>query len=212
MENLDEKVWYACYGSNLLQERFLCYIQGGQPAGANTSYIGCEDKTSPIDSEEMYISAELYFAKVSKNWNGGIAIIRTTFNPTASTYGRIYLITKGQLIDIARQKTNTSTSLEIDFEKAIKNGSYIFKQPSWYGNLLYLGEHNGFPIFTITNEQDSQSSTKPSNAYLKTIIDGLRKSHWLDNHAIFDYLKTKHGIMENYSEEELRSIIGEKQD
>ena len=212
MENLNERVWYACYGSNLLQERFLCYIQGDQPAGARTSHIGCEDKTPPIDSEEMYISAELYFAKVSRFWSGGIAFIRTTFTPTASTYGRIYLITKGQLIDIARQETNTSASLEIEFEKAIKNGSYIFKQPSWYGNLLYLGEHNGFPIFMITNEQDSQSSTKPSNAYLKTIIDGLRESHWLDNLAIFDYLKTKHGIIENYSEEELRSIIGEKQD
>lgn len=212
MENLDEKVWYACYGSNLLQERFLCYIQGGQPAGANTSYIGCEDKTPPIDSEEMYISAEIYFAKVSRNWNGGIAFIRTTFTPTASTYGRIYLITKGQLIDIARQETNTSTSLEIEFGKVIKNGSYIFKQPSWYGNLLYLGEHNGFPIFTITNEQDSQSSTKHSNAYLKTIIDGLRESHWLDNLSIINYLKTKHGIIENYTEGELWSIISEKQD
>lgn len=212
MENLDEKVWYACYGSNLLQERFLCYIKGGQPAGANTSYDGCDDKTLPINSEQMYIPAELYFAKVSKNWNGGIAFIRTTFTPTASTYGRIYLITKGQLIDIARQETNTSTSLEIEFGKVIKNGSYIFKQPSWYGNILYLGEHNGFPIFTITNEQDSQSSTKPSIAYLKTIIDGLRESHGLDNLAIFDYLKTKHGIIENYSEEALKSIISENED
>lgn len=212
MDNLNEKVWYACYGSNLLQERFLCYIKGGQPAGANTSYDGCDDKTLPINSEQMYIPAELYFAKVSKNWNGGIAFIRTTFTPTASTYGRIYLITKGQLIDIARQETNTSTSLEIEFGKVIKNGSYIFKQPSWYGNILYLGEHNGFPIFTITNEQDSQSSTKPSIAYLKTIIDGLRESHGLDNLAIFDYLKTKHGIIENYSEEALKSIISENED
>ncbi|MDR6734860.1 hypothetical protein [Sphingobacterium sp. 2149] len=210
MNNLNEKVWYACYGSNMLQERFFCYIKGGQPAGANTTYNGCNDKTLPIDSEQMYISAELYFAKVSKNWNGGIAFIRTTFTPIASTYGRMYLITKSQLIDIARQETNTSTNLEIDFEKAIEKGSYIFKQPSWYGNLLYLGEHNGYPIFTITNEQDSQSSTKPSISYLKTIIDGLRESHGLDNLAIFDYLKTKHGIIENYSEEEFRSIIGAK--
>lgn len=212
MHNLNEKVWYACYGSNLLQERFLCYIRGGEPAGGNKLYIGCEDRTLPIDSEEMYIPADLYFAKVSKNWNGGIAFIRTSFATNASTYGRIYLITKGQLIDIARQKTNTTTRLEIDFEKAIQKGFYIFKQPSWYGNLLYLGAHNGFPIFTITNEQDSQPSNKPSIDYLKTIINGLRDSHWLDNLTIFDYLKTKHGIIENYSEEELRSIIGDKQD
>ncbi|WP_418360254.1 hypothetical protein [Sphingobacterium detergens] len=76
MDNLNEKVWYACYSSNLLQERFLCYIKGGQPAGANTSYNGCDDKKLPIDSERMYIPTELYFANVSKNWNGGIAFIR----------------------------------------------------------------------------------------------------------------------------------------
>lgn len=61
MTNLNEKVWYACYGSNMLQERFLCYIKGGQPAGANTSYNGCNDKTLPIDSEQMYIPAEHNF-------------------------------------------------------------------------------------------------------------------------------------------------------
>lgn len=31
--------------------------------------------------------------KVSRNWNGAINFIRTTFTPTAFTYGRIYLIT-----------------------------------------------------------------------------------------------------------------------
>ncbi|MCS3557615.1 hypothetical protein EDF66_12920 [Sphingobacterium sp. JUb20] len=34
MDDLQDKVWYACYGSNLLEEHFLCCIKGGQPAGA----------------------------------------------------------------------------------------------------------------------------------------------------------------------------------
>ncbi|MFC3355467.1 hypothetical protein [Sphingobacterium zeae] len=93
------------------------------------------------------------------------------------------MVTKGQLIDIARQKTITSISLEI-----------------------------GFPIFTITNEQDPQSSTKPSITYLKTIIEKFRESHWLDNLTIFDYLKTKQCVIENYSKEELISIISENED
>lgn len=45
MEDLQDKVWYACYGSNLLEEHFLCYILGGQPAGVKTVYGGCNDKT-----------------------------------------------------------------------------------------------------------------------------------------------------------------------
>lgn len=40
MEDLQHKVWYACYGSKLLQERFLCYIMGEQPAGAK---MGLDD-------------------------------------------------------------------------------------------------------------------------------------------------------------------------
>jgi len=63
----------------------------------------------------MYINCELYFARAFKNWdNGGVAFIRTTFNPTVSTMGRIYRITKGQLIDIAKQETNTGSGLELD--------------------------------------------------------------------------------------------------
>src|SRR5665647_253479 len=122
MTNLQDKVWYACYGSNILEERFLCYIQGGKPLGAKTTYKGCTDKTLPADNEDFYICSELYFSKNSANWdNGGVAFIRTTFEPKASTLGRIYLITKGQLIDIARQETNTDGELILDFDRAVND-------------------------------------------------------------------------------------------
>lgn len=39
MKGLQDKVWDACYSSNLLQERFLCYIKGGQPEGAKKLYM-----------------------------------------------------------------------------------------------------------------------------------------------------------------------------
>ncbi|MGA6118697.1 hypothetical protein [Sphingobacterium anhuiense] len=131
---------------------------GGQPAGAKTVYGGCLDKTLPSESVDTHINSELYFARASKNWdNGGVAFIRTIFSPTVSTMGRIYLITKDQLIDIAKQGTNTVSSLELDFNKAIQDGSYIFKENSWYGNLLYIGQQNDYPIFTLTNESDSMN-------------------------------------------------------
>lgn len=89
MKDLQDKVWYACYDSNLLKENFLCYIMSGQPAGAKTVYGGCLDKTIPSESDDMYINSKLYFARASKNWNnGGVAFIRTTFSPTVSTMGR----------------------------------------------------------------------------------------------------------------------------
>ena len=206
--NLTEKVWYACYGSNLLEERFLCYIQGGQPNGAKTINKGCRDKTLPTDSEDFYICSELYFARNSGNWdNGGVAFIRTTFEPQASTLGRIYLISKEQLLDVAQQETNTETELTIDFDKAISEESFTFKRRSWYGNLLYLGQHNDYPIFTLTNENDLQPLTKPSSNYLITIINGLKETHNFDNNTIFEYLITKKGIADKYTDEELLNIV-----
>lgn len=210
MTNLQDKIWYACYGSNILEERFICYIKGGQPKGARTKYEGCTDKTLPADNEDFYICSELYFARESSNWeNGGVAFIRTLFKPQTSTIGRIFLITKGQLIDIAKQETKTTTELTIDFDRAIKDGSYIFKRPSWYGNLLYLGQQDDYPIFTLTNENDLQPATRPSKSYLKTICEGIREAHNFDNTTIFDYFKTKLGVKGNYSDEELLSIINE---
>jgi hypothetical protein len=210
MTNFQDKVWYACYGSNILEERFLCYIKGGQPKGAKTIYEGCSDKTLPVDNEDFYICSELYFAKESGNWrNGGVAFVRTSFEPQASTIGRIYLVTKGQLIDIARQETNTKTELTIDFDKAIEGGSYIFKRPSWYGNLLYLGQQNEYPIFTLTNEHDLQPFTKRSRDYIKTISEGIKEAHNFDEKTVFEYLRSKPGINGNYNDQELLAIINE---
>jgi hypothetical protein len=210
MMNLQDKVWYACYGSNILEERFLCYIQGGRPNGAVTIYDGCRDKTLPADNEDFYLCCELYFARRSRNWdNGGVAFVKTIFEPGVSTIGRIFLITKGQLIDIARQETKTETEIIVDFDRAIKDGNYIFKEPSWYGNLLYLGQQNGYPIFTLTNKESKQDFTRPSRNYIKTIYQGIKEAHNLDIKTIFEYLKTKKGIDGFYSDEELMNIIRE---
>lgn len=210
MTNLQDKVWYACYGSNILEERFLCYIKGGQPNGAKTTYEGCTDKTLPADHEDFYICSELYFARESGNWdNGGVAFIRTSFEPQASTIGRIYLVTKGQLIDIARQETSTKTELTINFDRAIEDGSYIFKRPSWYGNLLYLGQQHGYPIFTLTNENDLQPLSKPSKYYIKTISNGIKEAHNFDDKTILEYLRSKGGVKGNYDNQELLDIINE---
>lgn len=210
MTDIHDKVWYACYGSNILEERFLCYIKGGQPIGAATKYKGCRDTRLPTDSEEFYISSELYFARNSQNWgNGGVAFIRTKFEPQASTMGRIYLITKGQFVDIAKQESNTNAELILDFEKALKEGSFMIEPSLWYGNLLYLGQHYNYPIFTLTNENDLQAFTKPGKDYLQTIIKGIKQAHHLDDKTIFDYLKTKKGIHSNYSEKELWDIFNQ---
>lgn len=202
-------IWYACYGSNLFQERFHCYIKGGQPEGSLTYYRGCTDKTLPRDSEELFICSELYFAKKSNSWNGcGVAFIKTNFGISASTLARQYLITKEQFTEIVKQETETIENLYIDFEFAKKQGSYVFKENSYYGNIIYLSDQYNYPVFTITNEKNLSTYNAPSVEYLKAIVKGIQETHtYLSVEEIAEYLITKQGIIDNFNKEELLKII-----
>jgi hypothetical protein len=208
MTQRQDYIWYASYGSNILEERFLYYIKGGQPVGATKIYLGCTDKSMPIDKEEIYINSELYFAKKSKTWDkGGVCFIKTNFDPQVQTLGRMYLITKQQFIDVVRQETENENNLAIDFEKAISDGSITFKDGSWYGNLIYLGTQNDFPIFTFTNQDNISETNKPSENYLRTIIRGIQETYNLSTTEIVDYFISKSGIKNNFSREQLTKII-----
>lgn len=201
-------IWYASYGSNLLEERFLCYIKGGQPKGTNKMYLGCKDKSMPKDNKEFYITSNLYFAKSSRNWeNGGVCFINTNFIDSAKTLSRIYLITEEQFIDVVKQEIEFSDKLIIDFEKIKKKGSYVIKKNSWYGNIIFLGIYNNYPIYTFTNEINLKDINKPSKSYLQTIIKGIIETHKLSSIEVFDYLSDKIGIRDFYTQSELLSII-----
>lgn len=204
------QIWYASYGSNLLAERFYCYIRGGCPTGSNKTYLGCRDKTLPVDDEEVYINSELYFAKTSSTWNnGGVGFIKVDFDPKVATLGRMYLITKEQFIDVVKQETANADELIIDFNTAIKEGTLIIKKGSWYGNIIYLGDQYGSPIFTFTHETEISKKTKPSESYLATIVRGINEVFNLNAAEVFEYLISKEGIKGYYKENELMKVIEE---
>lgn len=206
----NEYVWYASYGSNMKKSRFLCYIKGGVPEGSTKEYSGCRDNSAPIDIEELFINSQLYFAKKSKTWNkGGVAFIKNEFGVKYSTYSRMYRITQNQFIDVLKQETNTQNELIIDFDKARMEGSLIVKKRSWYGKLIYLGEQDGSPIFTFTNEKNLNEFVKPDPKYLKTIIEGIDESHEVDQEALLEYLKNSEGISGNYSDDEIMNLLSE---
>ncbi|WP_422356187.1 hypothetical protein [Roseivirga pacifica] len=210
MDNIHTKIWYASYGSNMQMERFLCYIRGGQPKGRMDYYKGCRDKTPPEDNEELYITSRLYFAKKSKGWNnGGVGFISNEFNSKNQTLARMYLITKEQFTDVIKQETKYDGELTIDFDKCAKNGSLVFKDPSWYGNLIYLGEQYGKSIFTFTSKIDfSDQINKPNDSYLKTIIEGIKETFPNFNEDdICEYLLPIEGINNHYNEEQLINLI-----
>ncbi|WP_160722942.1 hypothetical protein [Bacillus sp. USDA818B3_A] len=203
----DKYVWYASYGSNINTDRFLCYIQGGKPKGSSKVETGCKDPSPPIASSTFTMNYPLYFAKEAAKWeSGGVGFIGITQDPECKTYSKKYLITIEQFIDVVVQENN-GIPVNIDLNDVIKNGSKVFRRNAWYGNIMYLGEDKGHPIFTFTapwniNEVEYK---KPSHAYLRTIIEGL-KDHY-SNDEIYRYFETKDGIKGHYTPDELKRVI-----
>ncbi|MEX2594659.1 MAG: hypothetical protein WD426_17950 [Anditalea sp.] len=196
MNDKTPMVWYACYGSNLLKSRFLCYIGGGTPVGSERTYLGCTDTTLPKADKKITINRELYFAKKSKTWSGGgVGFIKPEFDESINTLGRMYLITRDQFIELVKQEIRLVGDLMIDFENIVKAGSLVIRDKVWYGRLISLGSEDGYPIFTFTNEIFLGNDINPPNDYyLKIMVEGLKESYGMSQMEIEEYLKTKIGI------------------
>ena len=87
----DPVVWYACYGTNVSESRFMKYIND------------CRDKTPPTASKPFYFPHPIYFAGKSRTWeNKGSAFLDD--GASGRAYGRIYLITAEQYEDVKRME------------------------------------------------------------------------------------------------------------
>lgn len=204
--NKESYVWYASYGSNLNIARFLCYIEGGRPPGSAKKEEGCRDKTPPKDNKPICIHFPLYFAKYSKSWCGGVAFIGLEEDAQNTTHGRRYLITREQFTDVFKQE-NGGSNISIDFEEVKRSGSKVFCE-SWYGNVVYLNDSEGIPIFTFTAYWNigCMPFTAPSEAYLKQLISGLKETYTFTVKSLVEYLIEKPGIKENLSRDELSRL------
>lgn len=202
-----DEIWYACYGSNIRERRFLCYINGGTPPGAVRNFTGCSDKSKPKDSRPIKINREMYFAKKSVTWNGGgICFLKPEIDESANTLGRTYLINSGQFKDLVRQELKFEGEIEIDFDELIGRGSYNCMSNGRYGLLLYLGDLEGRPVVSFTSEVFLKDEiNQPNIEYLSTIIRGLREIYDLSDSEIWDYFRDKKGIKN--SDIKLESLV-----
>ena len=150
----------------------------------------------PLKTKKIIINHELYFSKESKTWNkGGVAFLINKANPKKPTFGKMYLITKKQFKEVVKQENN-GVSAGFKFKKVIANGSKIILKYSWYGRIINLGNHKGFPIFTFTNSNNLVNTNKPSKAYLKTILKGIQSTHKVDHQVLSTYTKRLNGTKE----------------
>src|SRR6478672_5539249 len=107
-----ELVWYVSYGSNMAASRLRYYLTGGTPPGGRRAHPGARDPRRPRAARGITIPGEVYFARRSTLWGGGIAF----FDPSAPgvTAARAYLVSRGQFSDIAGQEMQRSPDRNLD--------------------------------------------------------------------------------------------------
>lgn len=150
-------VWYLSYGSNMLENRFLCYIKGETFLGNGYKEEGCKDTSLPIKSKSLMISNDLYFAKSSPRWSGGgVAFIK--FNPDKTfnegikkTYAKMYLITKDQFEDVVKQENRLPVKdpLKIDYKALHRDHSFMLFPNKFYGRLLFWVMRHPIPFIPL---------------------------------------------------------------
>jgi hypothetical protein len=197
----EDPVWYVAYGSNMSARRFDCYISGGRPLGGRRTYLGGRDQSPPRDSGAIAVAGGLYFSGESKVWGGGIAF----YDPHAvgMLAARAYLVTFGQLSDIVAQETWRAVGDDL----VLGNGSHrAWPIPSrGYDVLLQVGERDAIPMFTITRAHKPEP-TPPTEAYLRTLLDGLAETFdsTVDERA--QYLLHAPGVTPTWTADHIASL------
>lgn len=167
----EECIWYVSYGSNMLKERFMCYIKGGSYEGSR-NHPPCNDTTPPLAVKAIEIPHDMYFGNVSGSWHGsGVSFLDVTKRGNA--LGVAYLITKEQFEHVCMRENDGRKPQE----------GY-----GWYEDIIDLGGMGGFEVKTIINK-DIRSYNEPYPEYLETLKKGIRQN-WpeMTDEEIGDYL------------------------
>lgn len=173
------QVWYVSYGSNMSAARLACYLRGGRPPGGSRSNPGARDRTLPTRSVPVDLPGTTYFAGESPQWGGGVAFY--DHHVPGFTAARGYLVTRGQLVDIAAQEMYRSPRpadpLEQVLLEPLPGGRHTIGSGR-YETLIEVGSLEGRPMLTFTAPEgvDAYERTSPSPSYRAMLLDGLRES------------------------------------
>src|SRR5271163_1351354 len=114
-DSLEKKVsvWYGCYGSNLLQARFNCYLQGGRVPGMSKPCVGARDPTLPSKSFFKWVPYSVFFAYANEStwgFGGGVMFDLSSrdkgleSNKHRKSCMRLYKVTLQQFNDVVAQE------------------------------------------------------------------------------------------------------------
>ena len=161
----DDELWYACYGSNLSEERFSCYIKGGKCRQNGVTYEGCSDKTEWTAKAVMKFGGELYFGNKSGSWGGkGVAF----YDPDAEgeTHMKLYRIKFSQFLELRNMEGPS---------------------PNWYGRIVCLGIRDDIPVYTLTSEE-RRPENAPCRSYISLIAKAMKTELRLSDKIIISTL------------------------
>ena len=167
MQPYNELIYYVSYGSNILEERFKCYIKGGICKFNNKKYSPCTNKHMPIKSKNIMIPYKMYFSNSSANWNGS-SVCFLDYSKKDYSYGKAYLITKDQFFEIQKKEGITR-----------------------YGRIIQLEDIEGYKAYTFTNENilEYKQIDSIKEEYLNVVKKGLKESFNLTEQEVMDYIK-----------------------
>ena len=171
--------------------RLACYLEGGCPPGGGRVNPGARDVTAPARSEPVDLPGTTYFAGESPQWGGGAAFY--DHDEPGRTAARAYLVTAGQLADIAAQEMYRVPADGDPLEEVVLSPLDLGRHtwgPGRYETLVRVGELDGSPLLTFTSPHGAAAvqHTRPAAAYLAAMATGLRESRgWHDN-QIASYL------------------------
>ncbi|KAK9054448.1 hypothetical protein SSX86_025526 [Deinandra increscens subsp. villosa] len=198
-------VWYASFGSNMSESRFLCYIQGGQAEGMKRPCRGAVDKTKPKEVMWKTVPHRLFFGRESTvTWGpGGVAFLNPETNNQEKTFMCLYRITLEQFNDVLLQENvcmdTSSLFFDLDALDIIENEKSVSLEAlkdGWYHYVVYLGKENDIPILTMTCTNATVEGFKsgkipicaPAKEYADTLIRGLVQGKQLSEDEAVAYI------------------------
>lgn len=198
----DTPVWYVSYGSNMSSRRFACYLQGGVPPGGSRHNPGARDPSPPMADKPVDLPGTAYFAIESVQWGGGVMFY--DHESPGHTAARAYLVTAGQLCDVAAQEMYRDLAdghplLDIDVT-CLTGGRHRYGE-GHYETLVEIGRDEGVPLLTFTSPHGAADveHNRPSTPYLAMIAEGLRESRaWRDEQVAAYFESLLPGLGEQY--------------
>ena len=160
----DVFVWYASYGSNLLEARFNCYLFGGRVHGMSRDAHGARDSTPATESAVLRMPYRVFFAYARESfWGfGGAAMLDLCPDGPHEALMRMYKVTLQQFNDIVAQENGLRPPLPVQHRLKCEDLATLRRQepgtvsiqfeegPTYYPAVAYLGDYNGTPILTFT--------------------------------------------------------------